>query len=415
MEQNRTETSMTHTVFLRYTCVVSLLFFQEHGTTVLEGEWSLPDREEDAITSQGHNNLPTVASKGGVSLRAQKSLENNNIYVGMDSSQSILFTSSPSIVGRLDTEEVDESEDTFFPPTNILHSSASGECLTEGHLKLYVEESYGRTETDKEANTSQETNECYPDSDMWREAEVQSSSTYLSHQPTTEMNKEKGFSNARALVGSGNVCSTPSSFDGVHISPSFKQSKWSSTGLSTATTEGSRQVSLTETVGCPAGTCTMPPDCSAISNNEDFSSIELPPHSCTPVGIDEETDEVVTTFHYDSDDSDLSTTLCTTSNPQQNVHANIQPVSPWHDKNRKIRINPLRVLKMKHASADVEVSPDLNYTDNVRMMSPTDVTVQKVSDNLERSRSCGLIHGRKDVSSTSQELLSVTSDHDPSY
>lgn len=153
------------------------------------------------------------------------------------------------------------------------------------------------------------------------------------------------------------------------------------------------------------------PDSSALSNSD--SSVEFPSQSCSPLCIEEETDEVVTTFHYDSDDSDHTSQL-STSTPQNEV----KPVSPWHDKNRKIRINPLRVLKMKQASSDVEVSLDIQCTDRARMISPDVVAAEKASDKLKRSRSCGLIDGARDVSSTSQEplcLIMETTNDNTSY
>ena len=68
--------------------------------------------------------------------------------------------------------------------------------------------------------------------------------------------------------------------------------------------------------------------------------------------IEQETDEVVTTFDYDSDESSdpygNSPSQHTGPNPQQLklLSGSLStPVSPWHDKSRKIRISPLRVLQ----------------------------------------------------------------------
>ena len=138
-----------------------------------------------------------------------------------------------------------------------------------------------------------------------------------------------------------------------------------------------------------------------------FSPVEI------PIGIEQETDEVVTTFDYESDDSDHTAlvqqpnlsaknvgyegdSIVHTSNPHTSKSptspSHTTPVSPWHDKRRKIRINPLRVLKVAQTSPLLPTPPD---ADRARMISPEDIAAEKGGDKLKRSRSCGLFDGSK--------------------
>ena len=136
-----------------------------------------------------------------------------------------------------------------------------------------------------------------------------------------------------------------------------------------------------------------------------FSPVEM------PIAIEQETDEVVTTFDYESDDSDRSALVqqpnlgaknvgyeggsnLQTSNPHISSSptspSHTMSVSPWHDKRRKIRINPLRVLKVAQTSPVLSTPPD---ADRARMVSPEDIAAEKGGEKLKRSRSCGLFDG----------------------
>ena len=138
--------------------------------------------------------------------------------------------------------------------------------------------------------------------------------------------------------------------------------------------------------------------------------------TCSPVGIEQETEEVVTTFDYESDESEHSTLMqqpnfspsivsykggstvqgSMDTNPHTSRNStspfHTTSVSPWHDKRRKIRINPLRVLKVAQTSPVLPIPPD---ADRTRMISPEDITAEKSGDKLKRSRSCGLFDGTK--------------------
>ena len=135
------------------------------------------------------------------------------------------------------------------------------------------------------------------------------------------------------------------------------------------------------------------------------------------VGIEQATDEVVTAFNYESDESDHamlemlpSPDTCTVRNegsfyalsapedfspPDMSKRESSRPksesVSPWHDKSRKIRINPLRVLKVTQTSPVLATPPEENPDDRTRMVSPEDIAAEKSGEKLKRSKSCGVL------------------------
>ena len=154
---------------------------------------------------------------------------------------------------------------------------------------------------------------------------------------------------------------------------------------------------------------------------------------CSPVDLELETDEVVTTFNYDSDDSDHDTHVAQavrtakydssllTSLPATSQggtvslpHPFVSSVSPWHDKSRKKRINPLRVLKLAKTSPDLPASPDMSSSNCTRMRSPDDIAMEKIGDTLKRSRSCGLIDRTLNISPVSTESLHMMDEAIPS-
>lgn len=103
--------------------------------------------------------------------------------------------------------------------------------------------------------------------------------------------------------------------------------------------------------------------------------------------VEQATDEVVTTFDYDSDESNhaLQTSFDDSSLPTVVSKEDVGKhgsVSPWHDKTRKIRINPPRVLKV---STQLPTTSERNL---VRHSTPVDRTTKKGGDKLTQSRSC---------------------------
>lgn len=183
----------------------------------------------------------------------------------------------------------------------------------------------------------------------------------------------------------------------------------------------------------------------------------------TLICLEEESEELVTTFDYESDDqscgSEHTTPIpiaaCTTESESNGGNSNdeIAPMvsaensgitlpntrnhvpsyrerkhsaptqpsalspgrkvslpQPWHDKNRKIRINPLRVLKVTPSASDIP-TPTEEYCSlemgRVRMASPEEVAMEKPSDMLRRSKSCGVIE-RPVIISTSASLHTIS-------
>ena len=83
---------------------------------------------------------------------------------------------------------------------------------------------------------------------------------------------------------------------------------------------------------------------------------------------------------------------------------------PWHDKKRKVRINPLRVLKVLPTVGDI-TSPTEEYGDidlnRIRMVSPEEISTQKPSESLRRSKSCGILE-RSTTVSVSESLQTIS-------
>ena len=83
---------------------------------------------------------------------------------------------------------------------------------------------------------------------------------------------------------------------------------------------------------------------------------------------------------------------------------------PWHDKTRKIRINPLRVLKVPPTVSDI-TSPTEEYGDidlnRIRMVSPEEISTKKPSEGLRRSKSCGILE-RTTTVSLSESLQTIS-------
>ena len=177
----------------------------------------------------------------------------------------------------------------------------------------------------------------------------------------------------------------------------------------------------------------------------------------TMIGLEEESEELVTSFDCESDDQSCDSEHTTpipiavqtiepgsnggnskdemahavsVENPGANTRTHVltsrerkysaptQPsalslgrkVSPWHDKNRKIRINPLRVLKVTPSAPDIP-TPTEEYCNmevgRVRMASPEEVAKEKPSDMLRRSKSCGVLE-RPVAISTSASLHTIS-------
>lgn len=108
--------------------------------------------------------------------------------------------------------------------------------------------------------------------------------------------------------------------------------------------------------------------------------------------VEQATDEVVTTFDYDSDESNhaLQTSFddCVVASSSATTVASTEnilkhgSVSPWHDKNRKIRINPPRVLKVSNQL------PTTSERYLVEYSAPGNSTTNQERDKLRQSRSC---------------------------
>lgn len=108
--------------------------------------------------------------------------------------------------------------------------------------------------------------------------------------------------------------------------------------------------------------------------------------------VEQATDEVVTTFDYDSDESNHASE--TTSDDSIVVRSSVDTVaggsvSPWHDKNRKIRINPPRVLKV---STQFSTTSESSIAGHIAISSSVDIATEKDRDRLRPSRSCSEIN-----------------------
>lgn len=145
------------------------------------------------------------------------------------------------------------------------------------------------------------------------------------------------------------------------------------------------------------------------------------------VGVEQATDEEVTTFDYESDDSEYTPLVpqptcdaclgdssneptSVVANPQDTSSSHSTSVSPWHDKNRKIRINPLRVLKVAQISPLLPTPPEQSLANRARIISPEDIAKVKVCDKLRRSKSFGPIEKTKSKSAVSLNTVAEAAD-----
>lgn len=132
-------------------------------------------------------------------------------------------------------------------------------------------------------------------------------------------------------------------------------------------------------------------------------------------------DEMAHTVLVDNSGATDNTTTHVPSSRERKQSAPTQPSTvspgrrvslpqPWHDKNRKIRINPLRVLKVTPSVPDIPTPTEEYYNLEMgrgRMASPEEVAMEKPSDMLRRSKSCGVLE-RPVAISTLASLHTIT-------
>ena len=117
--------------------------------------------------------------------------------------------------------------------------------------------------------------------------------------------------------------------------------------------------------------------------------------------------ETETIFKYHNQDLTTESVSCRKSVIPKS------PVSPWHDKSRKKRINPLRVLNAQTfswAPTPLEKNPKDYVTPNIRD-HPKDYVTPNIPDHrrIKHSRSCDLCEIRE-RSFSSESLHSVSDD-----
>lgn len=174
-------------------------------------------------------------------------------------------------------------------------------------------------------------------------------------------------------------------------------------------------------------TFALKPDEVDVSDDKKHSHSNTPQNELSPVLrpldiVEQATDEVVTTFDYDSDESNqalqtsfddcvVASSSAPTVASKEDILKHYGSVSPWHDKNRKIRINPPRVLKV---STQLPTTSERNL---VGYSTPVDSTTKKDGDKLGQSRSCseentesGLLHASEPLQVSHNSSIDTASE-----